>query len=123
MHLAAGRLDEARQDLDRAAKVFPVHFEAGTDMEAGILHAWLAFLEGDEDTARQGCAYFASHEAEVQHLLGPMTLDLLSIFSCVLARDWEDATRQLDAIKPPPSVTFRLIWRSMKARLDGEKQT
>ena len=115
LHLGCGEVLAAHKDLLEAGNEFPINFESGTDLEAGILRAWLALLMGDKALAQRGSEYFAKVAPTVRQLLGPMTHQLQQVLAVILDEDWPAAAKLMADQELPCSVTYRVIWRSMNA--------
>ncbi|MDE0882788.1 MAG: adenylate/guanylate cyclase domain-containing protein [Myxococcota bacterium] len=115
MHLALGDYDQANQALARSAEIFQIDALEGSDIEGTSLLAWIALQRGDTTLATKAMNYLQVAAPKVPDLLGPMALNLTRGLELALDEKWAAMLSCLDEDGIPDSVTFRALWRSMRA--------
>jgi class 3 adenylate cyclase len=115
MHLALGDYDQANQALSRSAEIFQIDALEGSDIEGTSLLAWIALQRGDTTLATKAMNYLQVAAPKVPDLLGPMALNVTRGLKLALDGKWAAMLTRLDEDGIPDSVTFRALWRSMRA--------
>ena len=115
MHLALGDYDQANQALARSAEIFQIDALEGSDIEGTSLLAWIALQRGDTTLATKAMNYLQVAAPKVPDLLGPMALNVTRGLKLALDGKWAAMLTRLDEDGIPDSVTFRALWRSMRA--------